>query len=67
MAKGTWKVTIEKFLNGESYGTNEYFIDGTFVSDFNEAGIRALDEAQFEDEDEFNEWKIISVNYFEDN
>lgn len=64
---GTYKVTIEKFLNGESYGTNEYFIDGTFVSDFNEAGIRALDEAQFEDEDEFNEWKIISVNYFEDN
>lgn len=43
MAKGTWKVTIEKFLNGASYGTNEYFIDGTFVSDFNEAGIRALD------------------------
>ena len=64
---GIYKVTIEKFLNGESYGTNEYFIDGTFVSDFNEAGIRALDEAQFEDEDEFNEWKIISVNYFEDN
>ena len=35
MAKGTWKVTIEKFLNGASYVTSEYFIDGTFVSDFN--------------------------------
>ena len=50
MAKGTWKVTIEKFLNGASYGTNEYFIDGTFVSDFNEAGINVENKNYTNDE-----------------
>lgn len=66
MAKGTWKVTIEKFLNGASYGTNEYFIDGTFVSDFNEAGIRALDEAQGEGMDEFDCYQIADTEFEED-
>ena len=63
---GTYKVTIEKFLNGTSYGTNEYFIDGTFVSDFNEAGIRALDEAQGEGMDEFDCYEIIDTEFEED-
>ena len=63
---GTYKVTIEKFLNGVSYGINEYFIDGTFVNSEYEAKMKAFEQAQFEDEDEFNEWKIISVEYFED-
>lgn len=63
---GTYKVTIEKFLNGASYGTDEYFIDGTFVSDFNEAGIRALDEAQAEGMDEFDCYEIINTEFEED-
>lgn len=66
MAKGTWKVTIEKFLNGSSYGIDEYFIDGTFVSDFNEAVIRALDEAQCEGMDEFDYYEIVDTEFEED-
>lgn len=63
---GTYKVTIEKFLNGESYGTDDYFVDDCFVNSEQEAKMKAFEQAQFEDEDEFNEWKIISVEYFED-
>ena len=63
---GTYKVTIEKFLDGQSYGTDDYFVDGCLVSSEQEAKMKAFDQAQFEDEDEFNDWKIISVEYYED-
>ena len=66
MAKGTWKVTIEKFLNGASYETNKNIMDGTFVSDFNEAGIRALDGAQGEGMDEFDCYQIVDTEFEED-
>jgi len=63
---GTYKVEIEKFLDGQSYGIDVYYVDGCLVNSEQEAKMKAFEQAQFEDEDEFNDWKIISVEYYED-
>lgn len=61
---GTYEVVIRKFCNGIAYGVDSYFIDGDFIESVEEAKEWALKQAQARDEDEFDNWEIVSVRLY---
>lgn len=63
---GTYEVRIRKFCNGISYGIDSYYIDGDLVESVEEAKAEALKRAQIIDEDEFDNWEIVSAKFTED-
>lgn len=53
-----YRVAICKYLNGENYDADDYYV---FADNVEEAKSKALDEAQCENEDEFDELEICDI------